>query len=69
MMGKLLPIIGLIISLLASAFFGFCLLLIVPYASREGAGESFLLYGFGTLVSVTALVACVALLRKPKGFK
>ena len=66
---KLLLILGIIVSSLAVLFCLWGILLIMPYSHREGAGESYISFGFFLLVSVIALIGCIALLRNKRSFK
>jgi hypothetical protein len=49
-------------------YFAFCILLTVPYAKREAAGESFLFHGAGFVVSAGLLAwGILVLIRNSRG--
>ena len=66
---KLLLILGIIISSLAVLFFLDWLLVTMSLAHHKGARESFIEGGSGLLVSVIALIGCIALLRNKRSIK
>jgi hypothetical protein len=49
-------------------YFAFCILLTIPYAKREAAGQSFLFHGVGLVVSGALLMwAITKLVRGSRG--